>query len=392
LEALRAANGLQLKGRSTFDSTSDPGVPASHIQDGSVPADIVQALRQLPAHLGWQSARFGRLLPIPARDLQPAPLNALPEVPPKAWRTSPPPIRHIPESIQVYPSLLVKILEQKLAAPARIWLLLKHLDRRGQGWFDLDELTQRFTDKVSPYRVCGKRQLRNLLAQGEGVFWAWGGNGRIWLRSWIHVAVSVQVEKVRGMAVQLPVAILCKTIGVVRAHFYATYHSGRLGSPISRDALADLTHVQKRTQRRYEKIARVGQRSNFAVLPCADATAREVYNWQYGHAVFRLCDHKGQHGKPGQTYLVRQLPNSYEGPHAAGGRGAQKPMNRALSDLLMKGITGNGQGVRIQQRFFANGRLAAQAISKNPDSDIWWAATVATNQSASHKSQFWYGS
>jgi hypothetical protein len=153
--------------------------------------------------------------------------------------------------------------------------------------------------------------------------------------------------------VGVPLAALTGSIGRVRAHLYASFHSGRQRTdlrtgrpqprgPIARATLTALTTAAPNSQRAYERRAGVGRRSAVALGPLAGAVDEQEVAWRRGRALFHLRDTKGRHGRPGAVYLAWQLPNEYTGPHAALPRGRQKRLNRALADLFHNGMTGNG--------------------------------------------------
>ncbi|MCA9970478.1 MAG: hypothetical protein KC425_09700, partial [Anaerolineales bacterium] len=253
----------------------------------------------------------------------------------------------------------------------------------------LGEARKRLTGRQSDLRVCGWRQLRNLLHDGEGVFWH-RHNGRLWLRSVVKVAAALHVWRLNSRPVALPVSVLTQRIGQVRAHLYASFHSGRTQAPtrpIARATLHDLTAVLPRTQRRYEKQARVHAQANYALGPRLDTPAAETAAWRQGSAAFALTDGTGRQGPARTTYLAWQLPNAYEGPHAPLSRSRQKWLNRALTDLLMQGTTGNGEravAARPARRFFGSGKTAVQASPHAAGQPVYWPAPP---QGAAH---FWY--
>jgi len=332
--------------------------------------------QQLPAHLGWNSANVTAVVRGKAKqDTTPqAPINR--EISQHQVKFKPNASEN--QSIKLFPDLVLKLLENGKESPGRIWLLLRHLDKLGCGWHTIHEVKQLLSTKSSPFRVCSWRQLRNLLNQGESLFWH-RTNGRIWLHSLAKVVQALNLPRLTMRPVTMPVEILTQTIGKVRAHFYATFHSSRTDpkmangpqKPISRKTITKLTHVHKRTQRRYEKITRVRQQNHFAVAGKATAENLERYSWQHGRASFQLTDYKGYQGKPGGCYTAWQLPNSYSGPHPLAPKGKQKRINQALSDLFMKGMTGNGQG-RFETRYYANGRIAAKACNRQMTPELYW--------------------
>lgn len=375
----------QLQAKSRADRLAQ-GAPVERISHGRTPSLTPSPLQlppDLPAHLGWDSAAVTavvrkneskRLAVRTLRDWE-FTENAQSPYLPISQSLNPSPST----AIKLYPDIAAGLFQRELTAAGRIWLLLRHLDGDGRGWLDVAEVRAQLTGKESPWRVCGWRQLRNLLAEGDGIFWV-RGDGRIWLRSTAHIAASLQVPRLALLPVALPVSVLTLPLGQVRAHLYAAFHSSRAGktpagqpaAPIARDTITSLTHVIPRTQRRYEKAARVRASHNFAIGGKASETALEEAAWQHGQATFRLNDKKGVQGKTNQRYIAWQLPNSYTGPHRLQPKGQQKRINQALSDLFMQGMTGNRQS-HMEKRFYGHGRAAAQAYNRGVSNDIYWS-------------------
>jgi hypothetical protein len=294
------------------------------------------------------------------------------------------------------------MLRQDQSPAGRIWLLLRHLDVAGKGWVTVRQSRAQLADRCSALHVCGWRQLRNLLKKGEGVFWQRAGE-RIWLRSVARVAVALDVWRLSGDPVAIRVDILTQGIGPVRAHLYASFHSGRAvnthsgtsnSMPVARETIRRICHISRRTQRNYEKRADIRTQRNFAIGPQATADLERATAWRHGRALFRLSDKKGKQGIPGTTYVAWQLPNSYVGPHPQQPRGQQKRINHELADLFMQGMTGNGEDLVVSKkvcrskRFFGSGRQAARAFSRPSGQDVYWrnVHTHRTRQSA----RFWH--
>ena len=105
-----------------------------------------------------------------------------------------------------------------------MYLLLRHLDKSGRGWLQIEDIRERLTRKDSPLKVMGWRRLRMLLHQGFGVFWERDRQGRLWLRSALRIALELGCHRLKGKRVELPVEALLGGIGTVRAHFYASFH------------------------------------------------------------------------------------------------------------------------------------------------------------------------
>ncbi len=198
---------------------------------------------------------------------------------------------------------------------------------------------------------------------------------RVWLRSVAKVAAGLGVVRLQGWPVALPVTALTGTIGAVRAHFYASFHTGRQregreAMPIARETLEQLSGVDRRSQRLYEQRVGLAVRTNVALGERASAETAHERAWQLGRALFHFVDSAGLHGRAGATYLAQQLPNSYGRCHRLDRRGRQKRINRDLRDLFAKGMTGNGQGT-IERRYFVDGHAAA----RQRDSAAFWQLT-----------------
>ncbi|MFO7537058.1 MAG: hypothetical protein R6X32_03245 [Chloroflexota bacterium] len=380
------------------------GLPLAHDEHGRLPANHSSAPEPtpsfpsisnsiLPPHLGWESAPLTavlrRQLFLPSENKEtPAASGPLPAVNTSAAETGKdgqqPPTA---VSLRVYPDVALGILRREQAAAARLWYLLRHLDEEGCGWIKETEARRHFTRRNSALRLCGERHLRNLLNQGEGLFWQ-RQEGRIWLRSLAKVAAALGVTRLQGRPVAVPLSQFTAGIGTFRAHLYATFHSGRgsqekAAGPIARETVATLSHVPPRTQRLYEAKAGVEKAANFALgQPVNPQSAQEI-GWQKGRALFHFTDHRGKHGRAGVTYLAWQLPNSYHGPHRQQKNGRQKRLNQTIADLLPIGMTGNGNGQaeplslterdQRQRRYCHHGEMAARLYNRSAR-DFYWPA------------------
>jgi hypothetical protein len=397
----------------------EPAAPASTV---SLPAD---ELAWLPDHLGWGSSVltqalraagvYGEGQPESRVKQRAAPGSSVDNVSPQAEQLPPPEaaaqLEQLPQpdSVKLYPDIALGMLQAGQAGAGRIWLLLRHLDVDGQGWLALDVVRQQLTGRHSATRVCGWRQLRNLLCQGEGIYWKRetvpdhrsgltsghgptsgrgkrSARGRIWLKSAAKVAVALDVERLSRRPVALPVQVLLDGIGQVRAHFYASFHSGRRSNnPISRATLERITHVPERTQRSYEKTAGVAGRRNIAVGRRYSAKEVQERAWRHGRATFEFVDRNGEQGPAGKQYVAWRLPNSYLGCHEPSPTGRQKKINQQI-DLVNSGAQGNDLCLSDAQvhrspatsdrslLFHPSGLEAGKAYNRDHSVDAYWPA------------------
>ena len=213
-----------------------------------------------------------------------------------------PPSSKLHPTIKVYPDLALGMLESGLAAPGRVYWLLRHIDTAGQGWLPVDTIRDWLTRHGSKLKVCGWRRLRQILSQGENIFWRRDGVGRLWLLGAAHVASNLAVERLTGNPVAIPIKNLLGGIQAVRAHFYACFHSGRRkDNPISREQLKTITGVPERTQLEYEKTADVTAQRNFAIGERFTQEQVQERAWVHGRGTFHFFDTNGQQGKAGRS-------------------------------------------------------------------------------------------
>lgn len=373
LETLRqvfATQGQRLKtglvSRQALTTTCDKGKSQS------------KPIPSLPPHLGWHGPRKQspvRQLPNNRQALLICTANAAEPVAGAA--DLPQPETDQNATVKVHPALAGALLHSEQVAAGRIWLLLRHLDRKGQGWITIADARKALTNSAAPLRTCGWRQLRNLLRQGNGVFWQ-RTRDRIWLYSLMRVASALDIVHFKGIQVKLPVQALSGTIGIVRAHLYAVYHAGRDGQPISREAIQIQTKVAYSSQRNYEQRTKITSRPNYAILAKYDATTMAEKTWRHGHATFRFTDKHGNHGACNAQYIARQLPNSYYVKHVRPTSRNSKQLNRALKDLSPSGTTGNGKRDTCRI-YFQQGKAAARA--KATGHTVYWRSTQPA---------FWY--
>jgi hypothetical protein len=280
-------------------------------------------------------------------------------------------------------------LRHDLAASGRVWLLLRHIDTEGRGWIELSQARHTLTKKESPLRVCGWRQLRNLMRQGQGVFWQ-RDSTRIWLHSVANVAAALEVPRLTGQPVAIPVSALLEGVGSVRAYFYATFHSQHSADkPISRETIKRISSVPTRTQRIYERRSGIKAFANYAIGPIWTNQANREQSWRRGHATFGLIDHHGDHGKPGQKYVAWRLPNHYSGSLRRTSQGRKKHLNHSLKDLVKKRAQGNSS-IECQRVFLNSSTELVDFGRKTSETgqDQFWRAKPKTNTAAT--STIWY--
>lgn len=291
------------------------------------------------------------------------------------------------ETLILHPTLATALLGHELAAAGRIYFLLRYLDASNQGWVTLETARERLADVSSPLRVCGWRRLRQLLHEGEGVLWQ-RDNARIWLTGAAKVAHKLGCQRLTGKAVEIPIKALLGGIQQVRAHFYASFHSGRAAAPISRETLRTITSVPERSQRLYDHVARIKRQTNLAIGEKYNHLNNEERCWQQGNGVFPFLDANGQRGAANGEYLAWQLPNSYQGPHQQHGHRSRKRLNQQLADLRNNVAVGNDKP-KIDRVFWSDGAAAARAYNRNASQDHFWPQDTSAVSPRQQRLQLW---
>ncbi|RMG69449.1 MAG: hypothetical protein D6711_19305, partial [Chloroflexi bacterium] len=280
-------------------------------------------------------------------------------------------------AIKTYPTLNAAFYANNPAA-GRVWYLLRWLDPMGRGWLDLAEVKKRLTEG-SERVYCGRR-LRQILNKENGRLWDLTANGRIRYKSPAKVAAALDCGRFTGNPVDIPLHVFLGGIKQVRAHFYASYHSGRKeNNPISRRTLRELTGVPESTQRVYDKVAGVTAVCNWSI---ENNTREHVENaaWKHGRGIFEFTDWQGKVGERGRKYLAVRLPNSYETTQAKSPKGRQKKINRAI-DLVIKRARGIGSSVN--RIYFPNGNAAVKAYNRNPEHDHYYKLALPDSKKPS---------
>jgi hypothetical protein len=374
--ALVAANAVLLARRSQLKFVRQDAPSAQNVFHTEAVTDA------LPAHLGWEHTGYTELLRrsvhgnsaivTQQRDLR----IAIRTPSPKPTKTT----------VKAYPSILNALLKQEQAAAGRVWLLCRHLDVDGRGWIDVTDLRQALTKRKAEerhassilYPLCstpifGWRRLRQILGQGKGIFWNRDEHGRLWIFGAARVAANLDVERLQNRPIQLPVSELTGTMGQVRAVFYAAFHAGRQANqPISRTAIAQATGVPARTQFHYEETARIKRRKNYTIGAGWGSVSAENSAYQHGNAVFEFIDHRGRHGKCGQTYAARQLPNSYSTRLETCTRGRQRKVNARLADLVTWGA-GERPEKTFTRLYYRDGSSAVGIVAQaEQDNALYW--------------------
>jgi hypothetical protein len=371
LRQLRAERGIQPRDTSRDLTGWRTGVRAKSVRSEATNWPMLNAQKELERRRGSvRSGHFSAVLGGALDSPQPSPQTATADRPPLTGAEVEAGTRPA-QTVIVHPTILLTILKQDLEAPARVWLLLRAIDAEGRGCLSVEEARRRLAEKDSPLHICGWRRLRQLLREGEGVFWHRDDRDRLWLHGAHKIAYKLDCDRLQGFPIELPIQALLGGIQAVRAAFYATFHGGRDSKPISRETLRAVSGIAERTQRVYDRLAPVERRHNIAIGERYSQDRIQERAWEKGRAVFHFVDTRGLQGRAGRGYIAWHLPNSYQTAYQRCSRGSRKRLNRKLADLVQQGIPGNDDRA-VERLFFPNGALAAKRYNRDPEDDAYW--------------------
>ena len=288
----------------------------------------------------------------------------------------------LPDIVRAYPSLLAAARRGGRVPHMRLYLLCKALDVAGSGCIDLDQVRRYFVGKDAPYRAFNARRLRQIVAEGRGVFWERYTEGRLWLKSPGRLAVALDVGRLEGLPVAIPVWAIWGSHHEAAAAFYAAWHAGRGDdpNPIGRAALARLTGAAASTQRTYDRTAEVTRQKNIAIVGDATKENLQEVAWRFGHC-FKFKDHVGKMGRRGWVYAAAIIPSTYHTKLDPLARGRQRKANKFIH-LVTKAARGKDDQIRTLYHVEAG--AACDAFNHDPDHDHYYRRGPALTPTAAN--------
>jgi len=275
-----------------------------------------------------------------------------------------------PETVKAYPYLLTAFYKADLAPVGRVYHVIRAIDADGRGWLDLAQLRSMLTDKRSPWKICGKRNLRMIMRRGRGIAWDITANGRVRYKSPDKILIALGAGRLRGEPVKFPVKSgLLSGIARFKALIEEAWLAGRKeNNPVSQKVIRELTGIPESTQRRYNKLNGVTRRRNDAI---GGPKTTESYHdaGSYHGNCLTFIDYIGKMGAPGQKYVSWRMPNSYETQIEQTATGRQKKINKSIALVI---IPERGKNDRVDKLYYPNGGEAGSAYNHNPEHDCYF--------------------
>ena len=300
--------------------------------------------------------------------------------------------------VRVSPSLAAWCLDkehryqgQPLDGPYRLYKIMQVLDQEGRGWLANLFVESSLTVKGSPYYIYGRRQLKNMLSRGEGLFWhrvKSKGALRIRLVARAKVAKQLLDGRLRGQEVSFP---LHHMLGhgrgrqaAVNAALYTAVHAGQIqcqgkSRPISRARLRDVSGCSSYRQRQYERRMDISTDCHFHILGEYNEYKLQRVRIHEDLPAYKHTDYQGKINRHqrGADYIALRLPNSYRTPNtfAVVHSRRQRTINRQLGGLCHMGSEGSNRD-DYTRLFHENAAAAVHAFNRNPNANSFYPMAV----------------
>jgi len=254
----------------------------------------------------------------------------------------------------------------------QLWLMLRLLDTQSRGWLETAVAAAAVCQPSSPNFLYQIPRFRQLVKEGDGRYWL-KQNGRLWMRSTANIAHELGINQLSGRFVFIEENIISGQTAVFRSYCFSAWLSNH-ENPLSQITIKGLTGIPERTQRRYCRMAGVTVQKNITIGPASKNADLHELSYRHG-GVFSFTDYRGQCGPAYRNYYAWHLPASYHVQCTRGSRKQQTRNNHKLADLAKAGTMGNGDNFHGSRLFFANGKAAARAVSRQVSGtmgDIYW--------------------
>jgi len=240
--------------------------------------------------------------------------------------------------VKSYEELSIASVKARQERAYRLWLLIRHVDQRGQGDVTLDELRA----FVLEHGLFSTETLRRDLNSGNGIWWEVLGRrgsrtvslenkglGRTAARLGVTLRkhpVYLPLDVFRSMYQFRPALVASLFAGKRRVMSLSTLSelTGRTRQALSR-YLRKTTKVQRRFERLPDETDKNGKPLPFPCPVLGEPVKRELA--LTGH--YRTCI-------DGEWHLVKRLANSYQNDYERGRRGMvgrlSDPLNYALAE------------------------------------------------------------
>ena len=267
-----------------------------------------------------------------------------------------------------------------LDGPYRLYKILQVLDRDGRGWLCSSFVEETLTKKESRHYIYGRRQFKNMLQRGEGLFWQRAKSRRelrIRLAARAKVASRLLGSRLRGQEVSFPLQHLLGSgrgrQAAVNAALYTAVHAGQIerkgkSGPISRARLRDISGCSSYRQRRYERRMGITVASHIFILGQHSDYKLQRVRIHQGLPAYKHTDYRGQinRHKRGAEYIALRLPNSYSTPDtfAVIHSRRQRTINRQLDGLCQMGSEGSDRDEYVRL-FHENAVSAVRSFNRD---------------------------
>lgn len=263
-----------------------------------------------------------------------------------------------PRTVRLYPELAIAALKTKQHKQLHLWHCLRRINSSGSsipeaqwgsGHLDLELAMEALVNSFGYSFATAYRHLN----MGEGHFWdRYTPNGHTRIKIKSLKAVSEYLGTYPGRRVLEVPASQFQTTRQRSYWLFASFHQvdgNRRARPISRASIEEATGIQRRTQQRYDKLAKTKRVATFAVERDHQGNLVPLF-----HAV---------EGKSRLYRKHRRLGNIYHCQASEAAPGMTRKTRRELRQSLIRGEARSN----IPKRFYLSARAIARRIKRDTE-------------------------
>lgn len=244
------------------------------------------------------------------------------------------------ERLAIYPDVAVVAIKLEIVPEFRTWLSFHAASQNGV-MFTKDAY-EIFTSKKSPYYLFGKKRMKQVLRNGEGLFWqTCRDNSVIRLAGKDVLAERLNIERLGLLPVYLETKYLFKSYKHTKAALLdAVYVSHN--NPVSRIFTDSESGISVTTQKELEKLIGTKVSPNYLVID--ESESKEDIAWKYSSKVVTRLDTSGKvTGEKGSLYLAAKMSNTYTSVQSPAGKGSLREYNKKNSSRRIPRVSGKSK-------------------------------------------------
>jgi len=151
--------------------------------------------------------------------------------------------------LKIIPELCIAVIANKFVPQFVCWMLLRHADsllNNGSGYIYKSISIKYLTERIN----LGPRRVRQIINDGENVFWRFGNNNRLYLESVLKLLDKFNIKNLYSYYIPVPYGVIANTIKQTRSLISAIAVCA-FRKPTAMAYMAQVCNINKRTLQRH---------------------------------------------------------------------------------------------------------------------------------------------